>query len=105
GNVSYPCRYNSSAMVIGGGRAAFVWDKFDKRPQHYMDKHQRYGDQAAIEELYPDAAILHHRVPKAFFHNYPHLPMAKPKGASVVNCGGGRKPHNCPIPWVIEQWV
>jgi len=105
GNVAYPCRYNSSVMVIGRGRAGFIWTKFDKRPDYYVGRHQRYGDQAALEEIAPHAASLNRAMPTGFFLNYRHLTMQPPERASVVNFGGSHKPHNCPIPWVQKAWT
>jgi hypothetical protein len=105
GIQSYPCRYNSSVMVIGGGRCAFIWEHFDKYRSKVMLEHDRYGDQAAIEALYgSDAAILNRLMPKGFFLNYRDLTMHRPE-ASVVNFGGPHKPHNCTIPWVQEAWA
>lgn len=105
GNTGYPCRFNSSVMMIGGGQCAFVWERFERQRGRLMEKHQPYGDQAAIEELYPDALLLQRFVPKGFFLNYRHLTMIPPKGAAMVNFGGTHKPHNCPIPWVQREWV
>ena len=101
---SYPCKYNSSVMVIGRNRCAFIWTKFDKGRDYLIARHATYGDQKVIEELYPDAAILQERMPKGFFCNYRHLTMHQPL-ASVVNFGGSHKPHNCSIPWVQQAWV
>jgi hypothetical protein len=100
--VAYPCKYNSSVMVIGGGMAGFVWSSFDRRRDALMTTHAHYGDQAAIEELYPDAQLLNSLLPD-FFCNYRHLTMHQPI-ASVINFGGTNKPANCPIPWVQEAW-
>jgi hypothetical protein len=105
GNPSYPCKYNSSVMVIGPGRCAHVWEHFDKKRSQLMLKHDRYGDQAAIEEIYPDAAILNRLMPKGFFHNYRDLSSAKPDAAAVINFGGPFKPDNCPIAWVQNAWA
>jgi hypothetical protein len=105
GNVSYPCKYNSSCMVIGDGRCGFVWRQFDRVRDKVIAEHATYGDQKAIETLYgSDAAILQSLMPKGFFENYRTLTMHKSK-ASVVNFGGSHKPHNCPIHWVREAWV
>jgi hypothetical protein len=103
GVVSYPCKYNSSVMTIAGGRCGFMWQRFDKQRSRLMLEHDRYGDQKAIEELYPDAAILNRLMPKGFFCNYRDLTMIEPK-ASVINFGGNNKPHNCPIHWVQREW-
>jgi hypothetical protein len=105
GNKAYPCRYNSSVMTIGAGRCGFMWEKFDKRRNALMLEHDRYGDQAAIEALYPDAAILNRRMPQGFFCNYRDLTSHPPEGASVINFGGSHKPQTCPIDWVQSAWV
>jgi hypothetical protein len=103
GNVKYPCAYNSSVMTIGGGLCAFVWERFDKDRDHYMVKHEKYGDQAAIEEIYPDASLLNGLLPITFFCNYRNLSNHQPP-ASVINFGGTHKPNNCPIQWVQQAW-
>jgi hypothetical protein len=104
GHTSYPCKYNSSVMVIGSGRCTFVWDQFDRHRSRYMLECDRYGDQLAIETIYgSDAAILNKRMPAGFFCNYRELTMIEPK-ASVINFGGPNKPHNCPIHWVQREW-
>ena len=104
GNKSYPCKYNSSVMVIGGGMAGFVWSRFESRRDALVKQHERYGDQACIEELYGDAPFLQSLVPVGFFLNYRHLTMIPPKVASVINFGGQNKPANCTIPWVQAAW-
>jgi len=104
GNRAYPCKYNSSVMVIGGGMAGFVWSRFEAQREALLKKHERYGDQACIEELYGDAPFLQSLVPVGFFLNYRHLTMIPPKVASVINFGGANKPANCTIPWVQAAW-
>jgi hypothetical protein len=104
GIASYPCKYNSSVMVIGAGMASFVWTRFDRQRDQLMARHERYGDQKVIEELYPSALFLAPLLPKNFFINYRYLTMHRPQ-ASVVNFGGSHKPANCQIPWVQQQWA
>lgn len=102
-NPNYPCKYNSSVMVIGGGQAGFIWQRFDARRVALLSKHFRHGDQMCIEDLYPAAAFLQKLLPKGFFCNYRLLANNPPK-AAVINFGGRHKPHNCPIPWVQQAW-
>lgn len=102
--IEYPCKYNSSVMVIGGGQCAFVWNDFDTRRDWMMEQSGRYGDQKAIELLYPEALLLQPLMPMEFFCNYRDLTMHPPKHASVINFGGTHKPHTCQIPWVQEAW-
>jgi hypothetical protein len=104
GGATYPCKFNSSCMVIGAGRCEFMWKRFDKERRHLIAQHAQYGDQKVIEVLYPDAASLNRLMPKGFFCNYRHLTMHEPE-AAVVNFGGSHKPHNCPIPWVQKAWA
>lgn len=100
---SYPCAYNSSVMVIGGGQCGFVWTAFDRDSNRFTRVHARYGDQKAIEELYPSAPFLQDMLPD-FFCNYRHITNRPPR-AAVVNFGGSNKPHNCDIDWVVRQWA
>jgi hypothetical protein len=104
GNTKYPCKYNSSVMVIGAGMASFVWSAFERDRDALMWAHHHYGDQACIEELYPNAPFLQGLLPHGFFFNYRYLTDHKPK-AAMVNFGGARKPLNCPIAWVQEEWA
>jgi hypothetical protein len=102
GHPNYPCQYNSSAMVIGRGQCTFVWQKFQRNSDQLIFKHERYGDQAALQELYPAAPYLQRLLP-GFFCNYRDLTSHKPK-AAVINFGGRHKPHVCDIPWVQKEW-
>jgi hypothetical protein len=63
-------KYNTSVMVIGAGMASFVWERFDKSREGWMGSALAHlGDQAVIEELYPDAPFLQRLVPKGFFQS------------------------------------
>ena len=104
GNLKYPCKYNSSVMTIGAGQCAFIWERFHRQRSQIMLEHDRYGDQRAIQDLYPQAPYLQKLMPKGFFCNYRDLTNHKPK-ASVINFGGSHKPHNCEIPWVAQEWA
>ena len=103
-NPDYPCKYNSSVMVIGAGMGNFIWSAFDRKRSTLMATHARHGDQKCIEELYPSAQFLQRMLPEDFFCNYRQLTNHPPKKASIINFGGNHKPANCPIPWVQEAW-
>jgi len=103
-NPAYPCKYNSSVMVIGGGQTSFVWRRFEAKRAEILSRHARYGDQAAIEELYPAAPYLQMLLPAEYFCNYRNLTNHPPKRAAIINFGGRHKPHNCLIPWVQQAW-
>jgi hypothetical protein len=104
-NPTYPCKYNSSVMVLGGGMGSFIWDVFERRRELLMMTHAKHGDQACIEELYPSAPFLQRLLPKDYFCNYRQLTNHKPKNAAIISFGGNHKPDNCPIPWVQEAWT
>jgi hypothetical protein len=104
GNHAYPCRYNSSVMVIGGGMASYIWTTFDRERVAYMTESDPYGDQRAIELIVPDAPFLQSLVRPNFFLNYRNLTAHKPAHAAVINFGGRNKPHACDIGWVQEEW-
>jgi hypothetical protein len=93
------CKYSSSVMVIGGGQCGFIWSRFDHRRDWYIERSGRYGDQKAIELLYPNALFLQALMPRDFFCNYRDLTIHPPKHSAVINCGGTHKP-----PWVQEAW-
>lgn len=100
---NYPCRYNSSVMVIGSGMSGFVWERFEAQRDSLMQRHSSYGDQAVVEELYPAAPFLQDLLPKGFFINYRAITNHRP-AAAVVTFGGRHKPHLCEIPWVQKEW-
>jgi hypothetical protein len=62
-------RFDSSAMVIGGGQCGFVWERFDRWHVELMTQYRGSGDKAVIQELYPSAQILQAILPKDFFGN------------------------------------
>ena len=107
GNRYWPCSYGSCAMVIGEGKAQGIWERFAEDPRHYVGKAGPYGDQMAIEWLYPDADILQEHLPPGYFLGYRDLPTyehGKPKHCSVVVFAGDNKPHDCKIEWVQDAW-
>jgi hypothetical protein len=104
-NPDYPCKYNSSVMVIGGGMGQFIWFAFNQNGAELMKQYDRHGDQRCIEYLYPAATLLQNVLPKGFFCNYRQLTSHVPKSpAAIINFGGNNKPDNCPIPWLKEAW-
>jgi len=104
GNLKYPCRYNSSVMVLREGMTDFIWRKFSRARDSLIADCGNYGDQLAIERLYPDAVLLHEVLPKGFITNYRNLTMIKPP-SSIITFGGAHKPDNCDIPWVQKEWA
>ncbi len=104
GNTGWPCKYNSSVMVLDSSLDDGVWRVFNAR-RSLIERHNRYGDQMAIEELRPNATLLQRVLPVGYFHNYRNLTMTAPPNAAIVNFGGRHKPANCDIPWVRQAWA
>ncbi|MCD9821201.1 hypothetical protein [Bradyrhizobium japonicum] len=63
-------RYNSGAMVLGGGMGNFVWHGFERRRELLMMTHRLAGPSSCIEELYPSAPFLQRLLPPDFFENH-----------------------------------
>jgi hypothetical protein len=105
GNLLYPCKFNSSVMVLRETLTGFIWLDFELDRETIMMLAGNYGDQRAIEMIYPGADILQTMLPKGFIVNYRNLTMIKPKGAAIVTFGGKHKPANCEIPWVQKLWA
>ncbi len=103
GNLNWPCRYGSCVMVIGAGWHEALWNVFNQR-RDLMTTFARFGDQKAIEELYPCASLLQPMLGPDYFMGYRQITERRPRHTSVVNFGGNSKPHNCHIKWVEEAW-
>jgi hypothetical protein len=55
----------SRVMVIGGGKAGFIWTNFDRAAHRLMAKHKSVG--SCIDALYPRAPRLQGLLPRDFF--------------------------------------
>ncbi|NIQ01584.1 MAG: hypothetical protein GWM98_15365 [Nitrospinaceae bacterium] len=105
GHPKYPCKYGSCVMSIGPDFGQLLWDTFYLNGQvNGIISRNPYGDQQAIEWLYPQAALLQEHLPKGYFLGYRDLKLKKPESAAVVVFGGASKPNNCTVPWVREEW-
>ena len=102
GVETYPCRYGSCVMYLGTELDGGVWQSFLNDKDRFMAS--KYGDQAAIEELLPDAKLLQDLFPEGYFLGYRDLTAEKPAAASVVVFAGRSKPHNCEHEWVRREW-
>lgn len=110
GNLAWPCRYSSCAMVLPPQRRflSLVWKTFIENRYTIMESCGIYGDQKAIEELVPGRVVFLQRVlPPGFFLGYRDLPKHKtpPKGCSVVVFAGNSKPHNTNCAWAKAAWA
>lgn len=104
GNLKWPCKYSSAVMVIDPIFSERVWKDFDKN-RRLMDSIGRYGDQLAIEQLYPNAELLQELLPPNYFMSYRALSIHVPNDVAIINFGGSHRPHNCGIPWVQNAWA
>jgi hypothetical protein len=106
GNLAWPCRYGSCAMVFQEGWGGWAWRMFWKLRAELILSCPK-GDQQAIERLIPNAPLLQDMLPPGFFLHYRGLDdvrQASPQNAKVVVFGGSHKPHNCTVDWVRKAW-
>lgn len=106
GSTNWPCKYNSSVMVLDAQMDDVLWRRFNAQ-RGLMEANARYGDQMVIEHLiYPDAVLLQHRLPAGYFLNYRNLTEEPPQWpTAIVNFGGKSRPHNSPLQWVKQSWT
>lgn len=104
GNTDWPCRYGSTVMSIAPEFGAEVWNVFKRQRDSFIRENVRYGDQAVIELLAPDAKMLQPLLPDGFFMSYRDLSPIKPTGTAMVVFAGKAKPDTCEHQWVREQW-
>lgn len=104
GHHSYPCRYGSCVMSLAPGWGWGLWETFWSDRDRIMAK-SGYGDQQAIEALYPDATLLQDAMPAGFFLHYRDLPKhnERPENCAVVAFGGRSKPANA-SGWTRDIW-
>ena len=102
--VTWPCRYGSCVMTFPARYGVDVYKGFEAYSGSWMEKAGRYGDQAVIEALVPDAELLQDHLPRGFFLHYKDLTDAQPDAARVVVFGGRNKPHNTKTAWVQRLW-
>jgi len=107
GNRDWPCRYGSAVMTIEDGEGRSLWNWFLVDRDAIMARHERHGDQAAIEKFYPQAPFLQNLLPPGFFLGYRDLPKhrTRPKECSVVVFAGSHRPHNTDCIWAREAWA
>lgn len=111
GHPNWPCKYGSCVMTLGPGFGCTeIWEPFVNRQAEIMRRCSLYGDQKAIEELYPNAALLQHLLPINFFLGYRDLDKLiqgpssyKPLNTAAVIFAGSHTPEKCTIPWVIDE--
>ena len=102
-NPAYPCQYGSCIMVMADGFGADVWHAFMAEKDRIMEC-CRYGDQQAIEQLYPDAVLLQDVLPEGYLVGRRDFTDTRPEGAAVMIFAGRHKPDNTPHGWLKEAW-
>lgn len=105
GNKNWPCIYGSCCMVLGSSLGVYIWDIFRSNRLALMAAAGNYGDQVALQHIYPDATILQEVLPQGFFLGYRNLTKFKPDECSVVVFAGANKPHNCNEQWIEKEWA
>lgn len=105
GNKNWPCIYGSCCMVLGANLGVYIWEIFCRNRAALMAAAGNYGDQMALQHIYPDATILQDILPLGFFLGYRNLTHYKPDECSVVVFAGANKPHNCNEKWIELEWV
>lgn len=105
GNKNWPCIYGSCCMVLGVNLGIYIWEIFCRNKAALMAAAGNYGDQMALQHIYPDATILQDVLPQGFFLGYRHLTHYKPAECSVVVFAGANKPHNCNEQWIAKEWA
>ena len=103
GHSTYPCKYGSCVMSVGPDFGQPIWDEFDSEKERFILR-CRYGDQEAIESIYPFAKVLNEDLPPGFFLGYRDIKATKPPGAAVVVFAGNNKPEKYNQPWIRKAW-
>lgn len=101
GHPSYPCKYGSCIMSLSPDFGQPIWDQYIR---FGTKRNCPYGDQEAIERIYPNASILQEAMAPGFFLGYRDIKATKPHGVAVVVFAGNNKPGNYKQPWIQEAW-
>lgn len=107
GHPSWPCRYGSCVMVFEPGWGAEQYADWRRLRQVHMSHAGKYGDQMVYEWLAPNATLLQDVLPPGFFLGKRDVSAhteRKPDGCSVVVFAGRKRPHNCDVPWIRDEW-
>ena len=99
----YPCKYGSCVMVLADGFGADIWRSFMAESQRIIAS-CKYGDQQAIEHLYPDAVLLQQVLPDGYMVGRRDFSDERPENAAIMIFAGQHKPHNTPHAWLKEAW-
>lgn len=103
--VDWPCSYGSCVMSLSDKAGYDIWSEFWRNKNFYQIKCGKYGDQLAIEYIWPHADLLQYQVPDGYFVGRRDFTSTKPDNASIMVFAGKHKPHNTGIQWLKEEWV
>lgn len=101
----YRCRFGSCVMKISAKLDGSIWESFLDHETKLREECGLFGDQLAIEKIYPQAQTLQGLLPLGYFAHYRKIGPQKPKDASLVIFAGQKKPHNSDYRWVREEWT
>lgn len=107
GHPNWPCLYGSCVMTFREGWGADQFSAFWNDRKKIMARCGKYGDQKAIEMVYPYGAILQDMMPPGFFLGRREIPdhiKARPPGCSLVIFAGRHTPENCEVEWIKQEW-
>ena len=106
GHTNWPCLYGSCVMTLRDGWGGLYWDQFWNDRESTIAECGKYGDQKAIELLYPYAALLQDILPQGVFLGRREIEnhlLAKPEGCSIIVFAGRHSPENCGVKWIEEE--
>lgn len=104
GHASWPCNYGSCVMSIAPGFGFKIHRDFMKTPGEIIRRCGHYGDQLAIEQLYPNATYLQDVLPVGYIVGRREFSDSLPEKAAIMVFAGNTKPHNTAYKWVAENW-
>jgi len=107
GHKDWSCKYGSCVMSIPPFWGGAIWRQFEARKSEWMIAAGKFGDQWAIEQIYPFAFFLQNVMPPGYFVGYRELQQHQekpPPDCSVVIYAGGRSPDTIGPEWARKAW-
>lgn len=105
GHLDWPCSYGSCVMSFAPGFGSDIAQAFRSHHAAFIGQCGKYGDQYAIELLYPNATLLQDVLPDGFFVGRREMTNKRPAGASLMIFAGAEKPHNTRHDWIKAEWT
>lgn len=107
GNARYPCDYGSCVMSIAPDFGNVIWERFVNKADDFINGlDRRYGDQYAIQKLWPNANYLQDMLPPDYIISYRAVKglASQPPDVSLVAYAGGRTPATMGPHWAYKIW-